>query len=164
MFDLELRKTQLRLGRHCVLRSACFPARFLVVLLAVEAAWLQMNVLSLVLYWFDLARYYNKAVLDVKRISKVQSSPVSWWHNCGRDQNWEGYPTDLISLQNRCTLLQLHNTLRNCHQVYDHFNNLCRENAIGVVRAFRQAEQQCPLVTFVQTRCKVKVIEPLRYL
>ena len=29
-------------------------------------------------------------------------------------------------------------------QVYDHFNNLCRENAISVVRAFRQAEQQCP--------------------
>lgn len=30
-------------------------------------------------------------------------------------------------------------------EVYDHFNNLCRENAISVVRAFRQAEQQCSL-------------------
>lgn len=29
--------------------------------------------------------------------------------------------------------------------VYDHFNNLCRENAIAVVRAFRQAEPQCAL-------------------
>eukprot|EP00434_Breviolum_minutum_P026643 symbB.v1.2.023547.t1/scaffold2160.1/size87486/2 len=52
--------------------------------------------------YYLLWKYYNKAVLDVKRISKVQSSPV-----------------------------------------YDHFNNLCRENAISVVRAFRQAEQQC---------------------
>ena len=53
-------------------------------------------------FYYLLWKYYNKAVLDVKRISKVQSSPV-----------------------------------------YDHFNNLCRENAISVVRAFRQAEQQC---------------------
>ncbi|CAK8987886.1 ABC transporter C family member 2 (ABC transporter ABCC.2) (AtABCC2) (ATP-energized glutathione S-conjugate pump 2) (Glutathione S-conjugate-transporting ATPase 2) (Multidrug resistance-associated protein 2) [Durusdinium trenchii] len=55
-------------------------------------------------FYFLLWKYYNKAVLDVKRISKVQSSPV-----------------------------------------YDHFNNLCRENAIAVVRAFRQAEPQCAL-------------------
>ncbi|CAE7230000.1 ABCC2, partial [Symbiodinium natans] len=53
-------------------------------------------------FYYKLWKYYNKAVLDVKRISKVQGS-----------------------------------------HVYDHFNNLCRENAISVVRAFRQAEQQC---------------------
>ncbi len=28
--------------------------------------------------WNFVERYYNKAVLDVKRISKVQSSPVAW--------------------------------------------------------------------------------------
>eukprot|EP00439_Symbiodinium_sp_Y106_P017686 s1073_g2.t1 len=53
-------------------------------------------------FYYKLWKYFNKAVLDVKRISKVQGS-----------------------------------------HVYDHFNNLCRENAISVVRAFRQAEQQC---------------------
>ncbi|OLQ04012.1 ABC transporter C family member 2 [Symbiodinium microadriaticum] len=53
-------------------------------------------------FYHKLWKYYNRAVLDVKRISKVQGS-----------------------------------------HVYDHFNNLCRENAISVVRAFRQAEQQC---------------------
>ncbi|CAJ1455870.1 unnamed protein product, partial [Effrenium voratum] len=52
--------------------------------------------------YYLLWKYYNKAVLDVKRLSKIQSSPV-----------------------------------------YDHFNNLCRENAISVVRAFRQVDQQC---------------------
>ncbi|CAE8630476.1 unnamed protein product [Polarella glacialis] len=52
--------------------------------------------------YYLLWKYYNKAALDLKRISKVLSSPV-----------------------------------------YDHFSNLCRENAITVVRAHHQVEQQC---------------------
>eukprot|EP00405_Crypthecodinium_cohnii_P035475 CAMPEP_0206533788 /NCGR_PEP_ID=MMETSP0325_2-20121206/5166_1 /ASSEMBLY_ACC=CAM_ASM_000347 /TAXON_ID=2866 /ORGANISM="Crypthecodinium cohnii, Strain Seligo" /LENGTH=1203 /DNA_ID=CAMNT_0054030483 /DNA_START=114 /DNA_END=3726 /DNA_ORIENTATION=- len=46
--------------------------------------------------------YYNPVVLDIKRITKVSSSPV-----------------------------------------YDHFNNLCRENAVSTVRAHHQVEREC---------------------
>lgn len=51
-------------------------------------------------YW--LWKHYNKTALELKRISKVLSSPV-----------------------------------------YDHFANLCRENASTVVRAMWQVDRQC---------------------
>lgn len=61
-------------------------------------------IMFLPLFWlyYKLYKYYNKAALDLKRISKVLSSPV-----------------------------------------YDHFNNLCRENAISIVRAHHQVDRQC---------------------
>eukprot|EP00445_Apocalathium_hangoei_P002057 CAMPEP_0203856682 /NCGR_PEP_ID=MMETSP0359-20131031/10315_1 /ASSEMBLY_ACC=CAM_ASM_000338 /TAXON_ID=268821 /ORGANISM="Scrippsiella Hangoei, Strain SHTV-5" /LENGTH=1434 /DNA_ID=CAMNT_0050773321 /DNA_START=31 /DNA_END=4335 /DNA_ORIENTATION=+ len=53
-------------------------------------------------FYYKCWKVYNPAVLDIKRISKVTSSPV-----------------------------------------YDHFNNLTRENAVSIVRAHQQVEREC---------------------
>jgi len=53
-------------------------------------------------FYYKCWKFYNRAVLDLKRISKVTSSPV-----------------------------------------YDHFNNLCRENAVSIVRAHYQVDREC---------------------
>eukprot|EP00929_Paragymnodinium_shiwhaense_P073107 TRINITY_DN37162_c0_g1_i1.p1 TRINITY_DN37162_c0_g1~~TRINITY_DN37162_c0_g1_i1.p1 ORF type:complete len:1471 (-),score=333.19 TRINITY_DN37162_c0_g1_i1:289-4701(-) len=54
--------------------------------------------------YYLLWKYYNRAAIELKRLTKTTSSPV-----------------------------------------YDHFNNLCRENAITIVRAHKQVERQCRL-------------------
>lgn len=52
--------------------------------------------------YYQFWKLYNKAAIDLKRISKVSASPV-----------------------------------------YDHFNNLSRENAISIIRSHHQIQQEC---------------------